>query len=97
MSAGADSALLEIVLSFLEGATEEVASLRRQVETVTAERDEARQDVQRATEVIETIAKTPLGRKARFAGPVTSFRARFAGYYDEDFLKVLDAGDDTDE
>lgn len=95
-SAGADASLAEIVLGFLEGATEEVAGLRKQIADLTKERDDARQEVQRAAEIVETIAKTPLGRKAQFAGPVSTFRSRFAGYYDEGFLKLLE-GDTTDE
>lgn len=97
-SAGADNAMLEILLGFLEGATEEVASLRKDLGEATKERDQARQDVQRAAEAVELLAKTPIGRKAHFAGPVSTFRARFAGYYDEGFLKLLDqAGEDDNE
>jgi hypothetical protein len=85
-----DESLLEIVLSFLEGATEEVASLRKTVVELTAERDDARQDLIKAVETIETIAKTPIGRKAQFAAPIADFRTRFAGIYDEGILKLLE-------
>lgn len=94
-SAGADAALLEIVLGFLEGATEEVASLRKTVDDLTKELDEARQDLVKAAEIVETIARTPLGRKAQFAAPVSTFRSRFSGMYDEGFLKLLE-GDDNE-
>lgn len=96
-SAGADNAMLEILLGFLEGATEEVASLRTANKTLTEERDQARQDVQRAAEAVELLAKTPIGRKAHFAAPVDNFRARFAGYYDEGFLKLLEGDQDDNE
>lgn len=43
-----------------------------------------------AAEIIATIAKTPLGRKTAFTGPVKTFQSRFAGIYDEGFLKMLE-------
>jgi HK97 family phage prohead protease len=90
---GADSALLDIVLGFLEGATEEVASLRKALAAVTEERDALRGEVNEAIEIVETLAATPIGRKAQFAGPVTNFRSRFGGFYDESFLKALEGVD----
>lgn len=94
-SAGADASMLEILLSFFEGATEEVASLRKANQDLTAELEQARADVQRAAEIVETIAKTPLGRKATFSAPVSTFRSRYAGYYSEGLLKLLDDGEET--
>jgi hypothetical protein len=94
-SAGADASMLEILLSFLEGATEEVASLRKTNADLTTELEQAQTDVQRAAEIVETIAKTPLGRKAGFSAPVSTFRSRYAGYYSEGLLKLLD-GEDKD-
>lgn len=93
-SAGADASMLEILLSFFEGATEEVASLRKTNEDLTTELEQARADVQRAAEIVETIAKTPLGRKATFSAPVSTFRSRYAGYYSEGLLKLLDDGEE---
>lgn len=92
-----DESLTEIVLSFLEGATVEVASLRKSNAELTKERDEARQEVQSALEIVETIAKTPLGRKAQFSGPVSTFRSRFSGYYSESLLRLLDEREDEPE
>jgi HK97 family phage prohead protease len=43
-----------------------------------------------AAEIIATIATTPLGRKTAFTGPAKTFRSRFAGMYDEGFLKMLE-------
>jgi hypothetical protein len=43
-----------------------------------------------AAEIIATIAQTPLGRKTAFTGPVKTFRSRFAGMYDDGFLKMLE-------
>lgn len=95
-AAGADSSLAEIVLGFLEGATEEVASLRKALDEITKERDKLLEDVKAAAEIVETIAATPLGRKTQFTGPVSTFRRKFGGLYDEGFLQVLD-GVDEDE
>lgn len=90
---GADTGLLDIVLGFLEGATEEVASLRKALAEVTEERDRLLVEVQEAIEIVEVIAATPLGRKAQFTGPVTNFRTKFGGFYDEGFLKALEGVD----
>lgn len=94
--AGISDPLLDIVMGFLEGATEEVVSLREQLATVTKERDEAIEQVRGAAEIVETIARTPLGRKAQFTGPVTSFRQKYGGLYDESIVKMLE-GDPDDE
>jgi len=93
---GVDGALLDIVLGFLEGATEEVVSLRKALEDVTTQRDALLEDVKAAAEIVETLASTPLGRKTQFTGPVNTFRVKFGGLYDEGFLKALD-GDEDDE
>lgn len=95
-AAGADASMLEILLSFLEGATDEVASLRKRNKDLNEELEKARTDVQRAAEIVETIARTPLGRKAQFEAPVSTFRSRYAGYYSEGLLKLLD-GEETNE
>jgi hypothetical protein len=90
--------LLEIVLGALEAAAGEVASLRNALTTkteeltkVTAERDQALIDVKAAAEIVETLAKLPIGRKATFAGEIQGFRSRFAGMYDDDFLRMLES------
>lgn len=95
-SAGADEALSEILLGLLEEAAEEVARLRATEADLIKERDEARQEVLKAAEIVETIASTPLGRKAQFVAPVETFRTRFAGIYDEGYLKLLDEGETTE-
>lgn len=92
-AAGADAGLLEIVLGFLEGATEEVASLRKANEALTTERDQLLSDVKAAAEIVETIAHTPIGRKAQFTGPVSDFRQKYGGYYDEATVRFLEGVD----
>lgn len=93
-AAGISGDLLEIVLGILEGATDEVVSLRGQLAAMTSERDQAQKDLLEAAEIVETIAKTPLGRKAGFTGPVTTFRNRFGGVYDESLIRLIE-GDET--
>jgi hypothetical protein len=93
----ADRPVLEMVLSTLELTAKElketrlqVASLKSELEAVTADRDKAVEDTADAARIIETIAKLPLGRKTRFVAPVQTFRQRFSNTYDEDFLRLID-------
>lgn len=93
----ADRPVLTVVLATLERAAEELRATRSTLASVQAERDDlvterdkAVQDVTDAAQIIEVIAKLPLGRKARFVEPVTSFRQKFSGIYDEDFLRLID-------
>ena len=90
---GADAGLAGIVLGFLEGAVEEIATLRKAYEEIAKERDQLLDDVKSAAEVVETLARTPIGRKAHFTGPVETFRTRFGGYYDDAFLKAIEGAD----
>jgi hypothetical protein len=93
----ADRPVLEMVLSTLELTAKELketrlqmASLKSELEAVTADRDKAVEDTADAARIIETIAKLPLGRKTRFVAPVQTFRQRFSNTYDEDFLRLID-------
>jgi len=95
-AAGISDAQLDLVMSLLEGATEEVVSLREILVAKEAELAQAQADVLESAEIVEMIAKTPLGRKAGFAGPVSSFRTKFGGIYDESLIRLLE-GDDTNE
>ncbi len=90
--AGVGESLLEIVLGFLEGATEEVASLRDANHVLEESNASLTRQLEEAAEIVETIARTPLGRKAQFEGPVTTFREKFGGIYDEESLRLLDQG-----
>ena len=96
-AAGIDSSMLEIVLGFLEGATEEVVSLRNTNKVLTDERDEAKRQAEEAVRFVEELAQTPLGRKAQFAGPVSTFRTRFGAIYEESFLKLLERENASNE
>lgn len=76
--------------------TVEVKSLKEQIARKDAElratrneRDEAIATVRSAVEVVERIARTPLGKKTSFVAPISDFREKLTGVYDEDFLKLL--------
>lgn len=88
---------LEVILEALEHAAIELRAIRASAaayETENAslrtELTQAMADRDFAAEIVEQIAKSPLGRKTQFQTPVESFRARFAGIYDEGFLKLID-------
>lgn len=87
----------EIVLQALEQAATELSASRARVKTLEAENTDltakltqATQERDFATEIVEQIAKTPLGRKTQFAAPINSLRAKFAGIYDDGYLKLID-------
>ena len=65
--------------------TEKDAALR----ATAAERDEAKENLIVAKEIIDRIADLPVGRKTRFNGAVNDFRKRFP-QYDEEFMKFLE-------
>lgn len=88
---------LEVILEALEHAAIELRAVRASAaayETENAslrtELTQAMADRDFAAEIVEQIAKSPLGRKTQFQTPVESFRTRFAGIYDEGFLKLID-------
>lgn len=74
---------LRSVRASLAAAETEIASLRTELTQAQADRDFA-------AEIVEQIAKSPLGRKTQFRTPVESFAARFSGIYDQGFLKLID-------
>lgn len=68
----------------------EKSLLVTELETTKTERDSAKKDLEEATEIVLRIAKSPLGRKTQFAQHIGSFQSRFAGVYEQGFLKMLD-------
>lgn len=92
-AAGLDGELLEITLGFLEDAAAEVASLRKANADLGEEITDLKRQLNEAAEVVETIARTPLGRKAAFATPVADFRQKFGAIYGEQILNLLSEGD----
>jgi hypothetical protein len=96
LSAGTTPAV-ELVLAALEQAASELhairaekATLEGQLAIVTGERDQALTDVESAAQIIALVARSPLGRKTQFAGPVDSFAQKFGEIYDAAFLKLLE-------
>lgn len=66
-------------------------------EKVVGERDAALAKVKdqdallhEAAEIISIAVNTPLGRKTSFANPAKSFKARFGGIYDAEFLDIIE-------
>lgn len=97
-----DRPVLTVVLATLEQAASELRATRSMLTSVQAERDgliaerdKAVSDLAEASQIIEIIAKLPLGRKTRFIEPVSSFRQRFSAIYDEDFLRLIDERQET--
>lgn len=74
---------LRSVRASLAVAETENAALRTELTQAIADRDFA-------AEIVEQIAKSPLGRKTQFRAPVESFAARFGNIYDPGFLKLID-------
>jgi hypothetical protein len=88
---------VELVLAALEQAAAELtatrsekAALVEEVKSLNAQLVQAKKDVVDAAEIIELIARTPLGRKTQFAAPVQNFQSKFSAIYDERFLKLMD-------
>ena len=90
------SALADVLKSYIA----DNSGLRKQVDTLTGERDAAKQELhdakvnlKLAKEIVERIAKTPLGRKAVVADKVSEFEdleAKFGGIYSANVLKSLE-------
>jgi len=94
---GADRIVVEMVLTTLEHTANELRESRSRVAeleasnlAITQERDAARLDLSEAGQIVETLARLPLGRKTAFVGPIKSFKERFSGVYDEAYLNLID-------
>lgn len=84
----------------LRDATRELVSTRKALTEATeakaaaeAERDEARENLAVAKEIVERIANAPMGRRAVFHSAVSDFRERFGGIYSAEVLKMLETKD----
>jgi hypothetical protein len=93
--------IVEVILTALELAATRLTATTSRLETLTKEnselavaRDKAETDVKVAAEIVETLARLPIGRKTAFVEPITSFRERFAGMYPEAILSILDSNDE---
>jgi HK97 family phage prohead protease len=79
-------AALQIIL---KDAKDEITKRDESIDQLTQERDAALETLAEATAIIETIATTPLGRKAVVQEQVKDYRSRITGVYDPEFMKFL--------
>jgi hypothetical protein len=93
--------IVEVILTALELAATRLTATESRLETLTKEnselavaRDKAETDVKVAAEIVETLARLPIGRKTAFVEPISSFRERFSGMYPEAILSILDSNDE---
>jgi hypothetical protein len=85
------SASVEDAIDLLvRGYQAEIAKLSAQLSQATQERDQALEALKTATQIVDKIASLPIGRKTAFAQATTTFKDRFGGVYDDDFLKFLE-------
>lgn len=73
----------------LQTVVKELTDKELELRKTAVERDEAKENLIAAKEIIDRIADLPVGRKTRFSGAVTDFRKRFP-QYDEEFMKFLE-------
>lgn len=99
----ADRPMLAAALATLNALAEEVKRLQVEKEAAEAERDAmvaaretAVKEATEAAQIVAYIASLPLGRKTRFAEPVSTFRQKFSGIYDEGFLRLIDERQNPD-
>ena len=77
------------VVTKLQEVVKELTDKDQELRKTTAERDDLKENLIVAKEIIDRIADLPVGRKTRFNGAVTDFRKRFP-QYDEEFMKFLE-------
>ena len=80
---------VEAMRSALHVANEELVKRDEAIDQLKMERDAALATLVTATAIVERIANTPLGRKARFQAEVTDYRSRITGIYDPEVVKFL--------
>jgi hypothetical protein len=77
------------VVTKLQSVVNELTEKELELRKTTVERDEAKENLIVAKEIIDRIADLPVGRKTRFSGAVSDFRQKFP-QYDEEFMKFLE-------
>ncbi len=68
----------------------ELKDAREQITRITKERDEAREGLKIATEIVTKLAALPLGRKTAYRAGIADFRETLKGVYDADLLQFLE-------
>lgn len=88
---------IETFQSLLKAANEELVEARKALASETEarvqaerDRDEARDDLKLAREIVERISALPIGRRASFKAAASEFRTKFAGVYDDETLKLIE-------
>lgn len=77
------------VVTKLQEVVKELTDKDKELRKTTDQRDELKENLAVAKEIIDRIADLPVGRKTRFSGAVTDFRKRFP-QYDDEFMKFLE-------
>jgi HK97 family phage prohead protease len=85
----AEALSMEALKTVLETVKEEITKRDESIVQLTQERDAALEALQKATVIVETIAKLPLGRKARFENQVKDYRSNISGVYGPEVMKFL--------
>lgn len=90
------------LVDMLRTTTGELVKARQaQVDAETAraraeeELQEFRKELERAKEIVETIANLPIGRRAVVQHHVNDFRTRYGSVYGDDFVKMLENKEDA--
>jgi len=77
------------VVAKLQDVVRELTEKDRMLRKTVVERDEAKENLIVAKQIIDRIADLPVGRKTRFSGAVSEFRTKFP-QYDDEFMKFLE-------
>jgi chorismate mutase len=85
----AETLSMEALKTILGTVREEITKRDESIVQLTQERDAALEALQKATVIVETIAKLPLGRKARFENQVKDYRSNISGVYGPEVMKFL--------
>lgn len=89
LASSAEALSITALRSAISVARDEIVKRDEAIDRLTQERDAALETLATATAIVERIASTPLGRKARFHAEVQDYRTRIGGVYDQEFLKFL--------
>ncbi len=77
------------VVTKLQSVVEELTEKDAKLRETTAQRDDLKENLVVAKEIIDRIADLPVGRKMQFSGAVNDFRKKFP-QYDDEFMKFLE-------
>lgn len=81
---------LDVIKEALTSAVTRIEMLSKALAVAEQERDDAVENFAAAKQIIERIAKLPIGPKATYRKAAEDFRTKFAGVYSDEFLKFLE-------